>query len=59
MAVGMERNGQNEDIFWSSNNKDLMMDVKDEGKRKNDDCQISGLSSWVTGGIIYDAEKTG
>lgn len=32
MAVETERNGQNEDVFQSSNNKDLLMCVEDKGK---------------------------
>lgn len=54
----MERS-QSEDIFWSLNNEDLMMGVEAERKRENDDCQVSDLSSCVTGGTIYDTEKTG
>ena len=58
VAVEMERS-QSEDIFWSLNNEDLMMGVDAERKRENDDCQVSDLSSCVTGGTIYDTEKTG
>ena len=54
----MERS-QSEGRFWSFHNEDLMMGVEAERKRKNDDCQVSDLSSCVTGGTIYDTEKTG
>lgn len=35
MAIKMERNGQNKDIFWSPNYEDLLMDMGHEGKEKN------------------------
>lgn len=31
IAEETKRNGQNEDIFWSSNYEDSLMDVTDEG----------------------------
>lgn len=59
-AVAVEMERSQEKIFWSLNNEDLMMGVEAERKKgKNDDCQVSDLSSCVTGGTIYDTEKTG
>lgn len=34
MTVEMERNGQNKDIFWSSNYEDLLIDVEDVGNEE-------------------------
>lgn len=58
VAVEMERS-QSEDAFWSLNDEDLMMGVEAERKRKDHDSQVSDVSSCVTGGTIYDTEKTG
>ena len=58
VAVEMERS-QSGDVFWSLNDEALMMGVEAERTRKDHDCQVSDVSSCLTGGTIYETEKTG